>query len=149
MSAEKPTKLSWKQWRIGAMESLFLSLLVAGAGVAADMGWKAFIAVFCASAVTHYGAFRKQHPVEEVEDTTFKPRGTVTIERKDGGHVLVEWAIAAGILVMVICALCGCRTQQHGQKQMQPAAAGAARTTALQHCCHQVKPIIYSTYEKD
>lgn len=67
--------MKWSRWKLGACVSLFLSALVAGSGVAAGMTWRQFIAVFCAAAVTHFGAFLKDHPVESITtDTTVTPK---------------------------------------------------------------------------
>ena len=72
-----------KKWRIGLAVSLFFSLLTAGAGLSAGMKWQAFIAVFCAAAVTNLGAYLMKHPVESIVEesestsTTTRPDGTV------------------------------------------------------------------------
>lgn len=58
--------MSWRRWKLGVAVAIMLSLFVAGAGVVANMGWKAFIAVFCAACVTHFGSFIKDHPVESI-----------------------------------------------------------------------------------
>jgi len=47
---------------------LGLSALVAGAGLADGMTWHQFVAVFSAAALTHMGAFLKDHPVESIKD---------------------------------------------------------------------------------
>lgn len=54
---------------------MLLSIFVAGAGLVAGMKWQAFVAVFCAAAVTHFGAFLKDHPVEQISfDTEIKKK---------------------------------------------------------------------------
>ena len=58
--------MRWRAWRLGIIVSIFLSLLVAGAGLVAGMTWRMFAAVFCAACVTHVGAFLKDHPVDQV-----------------------------------------------------------------------------------
>lgn len=64
-------KMNWKQWKLGVLISLILSLLVSGSGLSAGMHWQAFVAVFCTSALTHLGAFLTQHPVDTISfDTT-------------------------------------------------------------------------------
>jgi len=66
-----------KKWIIGAVASLVLSGFVAGSGLAADMTWKAFLAVFCAACLTHFGAWMKQNPPEQITfdtDTITKPK---------------------------------------------------------------------------
>ena len=57
-----------KKWRIGFAVSLLYALLTAGAGLTAGMGWQAFLAVFCASAVTQLSAYLMKHPVEAIDD---------------------------------------------------------------------------------
>lgn len=59
-------RINWRNWRLGLIVALLLSLLTAGAGLTEDMSWRAFIAVFCVSAITHMGTFLYQHPVEKV-----------------------------------------------------------------------------------
>lgn len=59
--------MNWKRWKIGAVIALVLSAMVAGAGLAEGMTWRQFVAVFCAAAVTHFGAFLKDHPPEQIE----------------------------------------------------------------------------------
>lgn len=76
--SDAPLKpISWRRWKLGCWVSLGLSLFVAGAGLVAGMRWQAFVAVFCAACVTHWGAWVQQHPVESITfgDTTppFKP----------------------------------------------------------------------------
>lgn len=64
---------AWRKWKLGLAVSIFLSLLVAGAGVAAGMKWQAFVAVLCTALLTHVGAFLKDHPVDSIafgEDQT-------------------------------------------------------------------------------
>lgn len=69
--------MSWRRWKLGVGVSICLSLFVALAGVTAGMGWKPFLAVLGAALVSHFGAFIKDHPVEQIQfsDTTppFKP----------------------------------------------------------------------------
>lgn len=66
--------MNWRKWKAGLLVSLLLGVLSAGAGLAADMSWKAFCAVLCASVATHLIAYLKQHPVESVEDEKPKRR---------------------------------------------------------------------------
>lgn len=58
--------MSWKRWKLGVAVSIVLSLLVAGSGLTAGMNWKSFVAVFCTAAITHLGAFLKDHPIEQI-----------------------------------------------------------------------------------
>lgn len=58
---------NWKKWKVGCVVSLFMSLLVAGAGYEAGMSLQAFLVVFCAAAVTHFGAFLHEHPVDQID----------------------------------------------------------------------------------
>lgn len=69
----KTPMFSWKQWRVGLLIAVLLSLCVAGAGLSAGMGWKPFVAVFCSACLTNLGAYLKQHPIDQVEDDTTKP----------------------------------------------------------------------------
>lgn len=62
--------MSWRKWKLGVAVALFLSLLVAGSGLAAGMKWQAFIAVLCSAAVTHFGAFLKDHSVDSISFNT-------------------------------------------------------------------------------
>jgi len=60
--------MNWRAWKLGLVISLGLSALVAGAGLADGMTWHQFVAVFSAAALTHMGAFLKDHPVESIKD---------------------------------------------------------------------------------
>jgi len=63
--------MKWRNWKIGALVSLVLSVFVAGAGLTAGMSWRQFLAVFCSAALTHFGAFIYQNPPEKISfDTT-------------------------------------------------------------------------------
>lgn len=59
-----------KKWTIGFAIAVLFGLLSAGAGVAAGMGWHAFVAVLSTSLATHLGAYLMKHPVEDVEFDT-------------------------------------------------------------------------------
>lgn len=59
-------KMNWKKWIFGAFASLLLSAFVAGSSWVAGGGWQVFFVVFSAAAVTHYGAWMKTHPVDEI-----------------------------------------------------------------------------------
>lgn len=63
---ETEEEMSWKRWKLGAAMAIFMSLLVAGSGLAAGMKWQAFVAVFCMACATHFGAFLKDHPPDAV-----------------------------------------------------------------------------------
>lgn len=58
--------MKWGLWKIGALVSLALSLLVAGAAAASYGNWKTFCVAFCAASLTHFGAFVYQHPVDTI-----------------------------------------------------------------------------------
>jgi hypothetical protein len=58
--------MNWKAWKLGCAVSLVLSLFVALAGLVAGMEWRAFLAVFGAAAVTHFGSFLKDHPTDKI-----------------------------------------------------------------------------------
>lgn len=72
--------MKWKLWRLGALVSIVLSLLVAGAGLAAGVTWQAFVATFCAACLTHFGSYLMKHPVDQIQfDTeTFVKTSTIT-----------------------------------------------------------------------
>jgi hypothetical protein len=63
------TRMSLKKWLMGAAASLFLSLLVACAAMVAGADWWVFLSVFGTAAGTHFSAWMKQHPIEEIDDT--------------------------------------------------------------------------------
>ncbi len=63
-------KISWRQWKLGAVVSLAMSAFVTLAGLSAGMTWRQCAAVFGAAAVTHFGAFLTQHPPEQVSFDT-------------------------------------------------------------------------------
>lgn len=58
--------MNWRLWKLGALVSLLMSLLVACAGLVEGMHWRGFLAVFGAAALTHFGAFIYQHPVDQI-----------------------------------------------------------------------------------
>lgn len=58
--------MSWRRWKLGMVVTVVLSLVVAGAGVAAGMKWQSFVAVFCTALLTHFGSFIKDHPVDQI-----------------------------------------------------------------------------------
>ena len=66
--------MNTKKWRIGFAVSLLFALLTAGAGLAVGMTWRAFVAVFCSSAILQLSSYLMKHPVESIEDTTFTPK---------------------------------------------------------------------------
>jgi len=63
--------MQWRKWKLGCAVALFLSLLVAGSGLAAGITWWQFAAIFCTAAVTHFGSFIKDHPIEKIEFDEF------------------------------------------------------------------------------
>lgn len=65
----KPS-FSWRKWRLGLVVAIACGLLSAGAGVMAGMKWQAFIAVLSTSLLTHLVTYLKDHPIENIEDTT-------------------------------------------------------------------------------
>ncbi len=58
--------MSWKRWKLGVLIALLLSAFVAGAAWEDGASWRTLLKVFCAACLTHFGAFIKQHPVEDV-----------------------------------------------------------------------------------
>lgn len=94
-----------KKWRIGFVVALVLSLLTAGAGLAAGMQWQAFVAVFCAAAVSNLGAYLMKHPVESIVEETAS--STLTTAR-DGSTKQTETSTKTTTPVGTIqTALCG------------------------------------------
>jgi hypothetical protein len=71
--------MSWRRWKLGVLVSIVLSLIVAGAGVAAGIHWQAFVSVLCAALLTHFGSFLQQNPVEKIDfnDTAMITRASV------------------------------------------------------------------------
>lgn len=65
--------MSWRRWKLGAVVSVILSLFVAMSGVAAGAGWKTFLAVLGSALVTHFGAFLKDHPVDQIQFSDTAP----------------------------------------------------------------------------
>lgn len=63
-------RMSWRQWKLGAVISLAMATFVTLAGLSAGMTWRQCLAVFGAAAVTHFGAFQTQHPPEQVSFDT-------------------------------------------------------------------------------
>ena len=59
--------MNFKAWKLGACIAIVLSALVAGSGLAAGMSWQSFVAVFCTAALTHFGAFVTQNPVDKIK----------------------------------------------------------------------------------
>lgn len=57
---------AWRKWKLGLVISVFLSLIVAGAGLQAGSSWRAFFQIFCAALLTHVLAFLKDHPVDGI-----------------------------------------------------------------------------------
>ena len=62
---ERP-RLGVRAWLFGAAIALVLSALIGGAARYAGGDWEVFCAVFFSSAVTHFGAWMRQHPVESI-----------------------------------------------------------------------------------
>jgi hypothetical protein len=52
---------------IGAGAALVLSSFVGLAGLAAGANWTVFLVTFGTAAATHFGAWMKQHPIEDIE----------------------------------------------------------------------------------
>jgi hypothetical protein len=73
---------SWKQWKMGALIAIGLGLLSAGAGLAGNMNWTAFVAVCCVSITTHFAAFLSQHPIESIVTTVRETTVTQTTSVK-------------------------------------------------------------------
>ena len=65
--------MSWKSWKIGILVALGLSVFVSLAGLAAGGGWKVLLSVFGSACLTHFGAFLKDHSIEEITETITKP----------------------------------------------------------------------------
>ena len=62
---------NWKSWRIGLLLVAVTSLITAGAGLTdPQMGWRGFVAVFCASMLTSLPLYLYKHPVPGLIDAT-------------------------------------------------------------------------------
>lgn len=69
--------MSWRSWKLGILVALAMSLFVALAGLTAGMKWQAFLAVFGAGCLTHFGTFLKDHPVDQITfDTSASARAS-------------------------------------------------------------------------
>lgn len=63
--------MKWKQWKLGAVVSVVLAALCAGASWKTGMHWTDLIPVFCVACATHFGAYLKDHPTDQISfDTT-------------------------------------------------------------------------------
>lgn len=63
--------MNWKKWKIGLVIATLTSLFVAGSTALVGGNWRVFLAAFCAALITNWGAYLKQHPIENIEDTQF------------------------------------------------------------------------------
>lgn len=85
----------------------------------------------------------------KTEDGTavFQSRHSSPVTRPTDGHVIVEWLLFAATIAAVIFLLIiatGCASGGTA-----PPACRVVRPEQHIPCCHQVKPIIYSTHEKN
>ena len=62
-----------KKWNLGFRVALLFAVLTAGAGLTGSMDWKAFVAVFCASAGLNLTAYLMKHPIEDIKDADDPP----------------------------------------------------------------------------
>lgn len=60
--------VNWKKWKMGLLVAFVTGLLTAGASISDDIRLMPIIRVFCVSLVATFGAYLKNHPVEEVQD---------------------------------------------------------------------------------
>jgi hypothetical protein len=61
------SKMTVRKWLFGAGAALVLSSFVGLAGLAAGANWTVFLVTFGTAAATHFGAWMKQHPIEDIE----------------------------------------------------------------------------------
>lgn len=59
--------MNWKRWKIGIIVAFLLALLVAGSGVEHGSTWTSFLKVFCSAAGALFGAFLKDHPIDNID----------------------------------------------------------------------------------
>lgn len=92
--------MNWKKWKIGLVIAILCGVFSAGAGLVAGMQWQAFVAVLCASLLTHLLTFLKNHPIENIEDTQHLKRAG-----KPGGTGPIACLTAALLCVAPGCAV--------------------------------------------
>lgn len=63
---DQPT--TWKKWRVGLYLTIGIGILSAGAGIAADMTWRQFVALLCSSLLAGVTGYLSKSPLENVED---------------------------------------------------------------------------------
>ena len=61
-------KTTWKKWRVGLWLAIAIALLSAGAGVAADMTWRQFVALLSSSLLSGLSGYVTKSPIEDIED---------------------------------------------------------------------------------
>jgi hypothetical protein len=59
--------MSWKRWKLGLVVAIACGCLSGLAGLAVGMTWRAFVAVMAMSLLTHFLAFLKDHPWDQVD----------------------------------------------------------------------------------
>lgn len=62
------SKLTWHKWRVGLWLALGIAVLSTGAGVAADMTWRQFVALLCSNLLAGATAYLAKSPLENVEE---------------------------------------------------------------------------------
>jgi len=62
--------ITWKKWRVGLALAIGISILTAGAGIAADMTWRQFVALLCSCLLSGLVSYLAKSPIESVEDDT-------------------------------------------------------------------------------
>lgn len=77
--------MKWKQWKLGAIVSIVLSVFVAMSAVASGCTWQTFVAVLGTALATHFGAYIKDHPTDKIEfDTTTIAKSSTTTNQETG-----------------------------------------------------------------
>jgi len=75
-------KTTWKKWRVGFWIQVLLGCLAAGAGLAAGVTWKQFVAILCTSLTTQLVGYLSKSPLEDVEDEAVKSARSIPTKIK-------------------------------------------------------------------
>ena len=60
-------KTTWKKWRVGFWLAVAVALLSAGAGVAAELTWRQFVALLCSSLLAGVSGYLAKSPIDDIE----------------------------------------------------------------------------------
>ena len=62
----KNETMNWRNWKLGALVAVVMSLLSTGTSLNADTTWQQGIATFCIQCLSIFGAWQVQHPVDKI-----------------------------------------------------------------------------------